>query len=92
MDRKEGNQYRPMVLGKEFVESEHAPDASGAAAAATSPLFFGDLYRYYTRVKRLGLRMRVLDHQPPYMSYYFRKRDRGMVFDTQAGALLRAIA
>ena len=93
MDRREGNQYRPMVLGREFIEAEHAPDAGGSAAANyTSPLFYGDLYRYYTRVKRLGLRMKMLDHQPPYISYYFRKRDRGMVFDNQAGALLRAVA
>ena len=96
MDRSEKGVYRPMVMGREYVEAEHAPDpgpsASATNANGTSPLAYGDFMRGYTRVKRRGLRMRMLDHEPPYVSFYFSKRDRGMVFDNRAFSLYRLTA
>ena len=96
MDRNEAGVYRPMLMGREIVEAEHAPDvgpSTGASATnGTCPIAFGDFSRGYTRAKRRGLRMRMLDHEPPYVSFYFSKRDKGGVYDTKAFSLLRAIA
>ena len=93
MDRAEKGVYRPMVMGREFVEAEHAPDPGPATGAtvvnSTSPLAYGDFMQGYTRVKRRGLRMRMLDHEPPYVSFYFSARNRGMVFDNRAFSLYR---
>ena len=95
MDRSEGDQYRPRVLGKEYVEAEHAPDPQTTAAAAhanaTSPIAFGDFMMGYTRVVRRGVRVRQLNHEPPYISYYISKRDRGFPFDGKAYSLFRQV-
>ena len=95
---KEGNYiWRPglvegqpdKLLGFPIAENEDMPDVGSGAF----PIAFGDFFRGYTIVDRLGTRvLRDPYSNKPYVGFYTTKRVGGMLADSQAIKLLKMSA
>lgn len=73
------------LLGRPVIFADHMPDI----AAGKTPIAFGDFSRAYLIVDRLGTTIRRLDHNPPMVEFYARRRVGGDVVNSQAIKLIK---
>lgn len=73
------------ILGYPLAENEDMPDIGGSNV----PIIFGDFYRAYVIVDRVGIRtLRDPYTNKPYIHFYSTKRVGGMLQDSEALKLL----
>lgn len=73
------------LMGYPVLDMDHMPDPD----TGTFSLALGDFAEGYQIVDRVGMDVRRLDHQPPYVSFYARKRTGGGIKNFDAIKLLK---